>query len=100
MDQGDFIALHLDVEKCDLVLITCLRDESNPNHASGALAAYPSRRTESIAAINANPRHEVETIKPRPGESVLMLGGYVPHRVLPVSSGQNRVISVICYKLI
>src|SRR5689334_13755228 len=37
------------------------------------------------------------TVKLRPGQSLVMLGGLVPHRVLPVHSGQARVVSALCF---
>jgi hypothetical protein len=34
----------------------------------------------------------------RPGQTVVMLGGIVPHHVLPMAQGQVRVVSVLCYR--
>lgn len=96
--KDDFIGLHLDVVDCDVVLITCLRDDSSPRSANGALALYPTRRMESIASLNADPLRGVEAIKLAPGESLALIGGAIPHRILPVAARQNRIICVTCYK--
>jgi hypothetical protein len=37
-------------------------------------------------------------IKARPGQSILLLGGLVPHRVEPLGPVGQRVISALCFR--
>lgn len=97
---GDHMALHRDTAGCDVTLITCLLDEGAPPDAeSGALQAYPRRRGEPLSAIRRTPESGGVTIRLRPGQSVVMSGGAVAHRVVPVALGQRRVVSALCYRV-
>ncbi len=95
--EGDCLDLHRDVETCDVTLITCLHDTSDPRSQSGALVLYPDRLTESLSEIRARPDDGALLLKLMAGQSLVLLGGAVPHRVLPVVEGQARVISALCF---
>jgi hypothetical protein len=95
---GDFLDLHLDIDTCDLAMISVLHDGSHPAAQSGALVVYPSRIGEPLPAIHANPRRGACLVKVHTGQSIVMLGGLLPHRVLPVVEHQLRCISVLCFR--
>ena len=95
--EGDCLDLHRDVETCDVTLITCLHDTSDPRSPSGALVLYPDRLTEPLSEIRARPDDGAVILKLMAGQSLVLLGGVVPHRVLPVVEGQARVISALCF---
>lgn len=95
--DGDCLDLHRDVETCDVTLITCLHDTSDPQSPSGALVVYPDRLTEPLSEIRARPDDGAVILKLMAGQSIVLLGGVVPHRVLPVVAGQARVISALCF---
>jgi hypothetical protein len=94
---GDFLGLHLDVDYCDLVLLTVLSDNSEPDDPAGALVVYPNAIGTALSAIRQNPEAGATYLKFRRGQSIVMLGGLVPHRVVPVNQGQARVLSVLCF---
>jgi hypothetical protein len=92
---GHHLALHLDIETCDVSLITCVYATAAGQRG---LYAYPARRHEPLFSIRATPRDGLTPVALRPGQSVALLGGIVPHCVLPLSAGQVRVVSVLCYR--
>ena len=96
--SGDFLALHRDIETCDLAMITCLYENSEDSEAGGALALYPGRIYEPLSAIRARPQDGAVLVKLQPGQTILMYGGVVPHQLMPVREGQVRVISVLCFR--
>lgn len=97
---GDFLDLHRDVETCDLAMITGLHDNSNRSDLAGALVLYPRRIHEPLSAIRARPNDEAYAVKLLPGQTIIMLGGVVPHRLLPVREGQVRIVSVLCFRAV
>jgi hypothetical protein len=95
---GDFIGLHLDVDACDVVLITMLRDTSEPFEFAGSLVYYPDLIGRSLAGLPAMGAPGGVAIKLQVGQSAIMLGGVVPHYVAATGFRQERVISVICFR--
>ena len=94
---GDFLDTHLDVDTCDVTLITVLHDDTDPLERAGGLAVYPHRLGASLARIRAEPELGVVVVKARPGQSILLLGGLVPHRLEPLSGRGQRIISALCF---
>jgi hypothetical protein len=97
---GDFLELHRDIETCDVAVITALHDNSDPTDPGGALMLYPGRLGEPLSAIRARPHDGAQLVKLTPGQTIVMFGGLVPHRVLPVVAGQVRIISVLCFRAV
>jgi hypothetical protein len=95
--EGDYLDLHRDIETCDVTLITVLHDASAASSASGALVVYPDRMSEPLSEIRARPDDGAVVLKLLPGQSIILLGGVVPHYVAPVAHGQARVISALCF---
>jgi hypothetical protein len=97
-EPGDYLELHRDIVTCDLAVITCL-DETSTTSEGGKLLAYPEFRGEPLADVRASGRAGATPINLRPGETVVMLGGIVPHEVTPMMPGQERIVSVMCYRV-
>lgn len=95
--NGDFLDLHRDVDTCDVTLITVLHDTTDAGSASGALVLYPDRLGEPLSEIRTCPDDGAVVLKLVPGQSIILLGGVVPHYVAPVVTGQARVISALCF---
>jgi hypothetical protein len=96
---GDHLALHRDVETCQLAVITCLHDDAASDaRAGGSLSLYPARMLEPLDVIRRDPARGVQSHRLRPGETLIFYGGIVPHAVEPVIHGQRRIVSVLCYK--
>jgi hypothetical protein len=51
-----------------------------------------------LGRIRAAPEHGVAIVKARPGQSILLLGGLVPHRVEPLGPAGQRIISALCFR--
>jgi hypothetical protein len=97
--EGDFLALHRDILQCDLTLITCLFDHSKSatNNLGGILRLYPNHKLQPLSSIN--PHSANTDLRLEIGQSIALLGGIVPHEVLPTSAGQIRVVSVLCFEI-
>jgi hypothetical protein len=100
VQPGDFLDTHLDIDTCDVTLITVVYDDIDANDAAGALAVYPGAFGASLSTIRAAPGRGVAYVKARPGESIVILGGLVPHRVVPLGARGQRVISALCFEAV
>ena len=95
---GDFLALHRDIVTCDLSVITCLRDTLDARRVDGALCMYPGRSGEPLSHIRATPTRGAVAIRLAVGQTLAIFGGIVPHTLLPVAPGQERIVSIVCYR--
>jgi hypothetical protein len=98
---GDYIGIHLDIRTCDLVAITCLSDNA-PAAAgnAGKLCFWPGAIGLPLSGVRARPAEGAVVRRLAPGETLVMLGGLLPHALLPVRAGQVRIISVMCFEVI
>ena len=87
--------LHRDVEPCELSLVTCVDDQPG---AGGDLLLYPRRVSERLSAIRATPDDGCVRLRLQPGETLVMFGREIAHRVTPVGPGRTRVTASICYR--
>lgn len=99
-EENDYLDIHRDVDECDLTLITCLHSTIPQNSAHGLLYLYPERRSESLSSIYKDRFWGYRSICLKPGQSILLQGGIVPHGVNPIKANQRRIISALCYKRI
>jgi len=97
---GDYLAIHRDIVSCDVAVITCLSDASEAHASGGMLCLYPERLLEPLSAIRATPESGARKLRLKPGQTIVMYGGIIPHALLPVSRGQARIVSVLCYRLL
>lgn len=98
VEPGDFLGLHLDVDTCDVTLITVLHDGTDPAGPAGGLAVYPDALGAPLRQVRAAPEAGISLVKARPGQSIVILGGLVPHRVLPLGPSGQRIISALCFR--
>jgi hypothetical protein len=97
---GHHLGLHRDIDSCDLACITCVHDQAQfAGGASGALCLYPSRTGEVLSDIRATPEHGAVHIHLVPGQTLVLLGGLVPHRLLPMATGHVRIVAPLCYQV-
>jgi hypothetical protein len=95
---GDYLAIHRDIDICDLAVITCLYDGPRTDNEGGLLTFYPQRLAERLSAIRATPQEGAVKMRLRPGQTLVLLGGIVPHAILPTARGQVRIVSILCYR--
>lgn len=98
VSPGDHLDVHRDVVECDLAVITCLAD-STPDRVSGSLHVYPDRLAESVMSIRATRERGGQRVHLTPGQTIVLFGGIVPHRLDPVAADQQRIVSVMCYSI-
>jgi len=93
---GDFLALHRDVIKCDVTVVTCLslRVADVP---AGGLYVYPEYIHEPLSRVRAAGRAGGRAVPLAWGETIVLFGGILPHEVTPMAEGQERIVSVMCY---
>ena len=94
---GDHLGLHLDIVTCDVTVITVLAD-SSPDQG-GALAVQRANVGVPLSVLRRSPHVGEEIVKASAGSTIVILGGLVPHRVLPLTAGQ-RVISALCFEAV
>lgn len=92
---ADHLGLHLDIVTCDITVISVLADSSPDN--GGALVVQRSSVGMPLSTLRRSPHVPEEVVKAPARSSIIILGGLVPHRVLPIARGQ-RVISALCFE--
>ena len=95
---GDHLALHRDIRSCDVAVIAALWNERTGEAEAGALALYPGGVGRPLAEVRAHPHDGRLLIHLAPGQACVLLGGLVPHALLPTAPGQRRVVSVACFE--
>jgi hypothetical protein len=98
VEPGDFLDVHLDIPTCDVTLITVLDDKAPGGESGGALEAFPLAVGAPLSMIREHGYPGGRVVKAEPGQSIVILGGLVPHRVLALKAGGQRVISALCFK--
>ena len=92
---GHHLGLHQDVDECNLALITCVHERgAAANGTSGVLQLWPGRE---LPDVRRDPRPGRVLVRLEPGESVVLLGGVVPHAVSPVEDGHVRIVAPLCF---
>jgi hypothetical protein len=92
---ADYLGLHLDIVTCDITVINVLADSSPDN--GGSLAVHRGSVGVPLSVLRRSPHLGEQVVKTPPGSTIVILGGLVPHRVLPITTGQ-RVISALCFE--
>lgn len=95
---GHHLGVHRDLAVCDLAVITCVVSvEGSAN--LGTLRLWPTRAHESLEHIREHPTGAVD-LHVAAGDTVILLGGVVPHQVLPMGPGQVRIVAPLCYQVV
>ena len=98
---GDYLGLHRDVVGCDLALITCIENTHwNRRHGGNNLWLYPERWQEPLSAIRRNPESGAVPLTLAPRQTLLFLGGLIPHFIDACLPGQTRVVAILCFRAI
>ena len=92
---ADHLGLHLDIVTCDITVINVLTDSSPDD--GGALAVQRGNVGVPLSVLRRAGHAQEEIVKAPAGSTIVILGGLVPHRVLPLRAGQ-RVISALCFE--
>ena len=92
---ADHLGLHLDILTCDVTVINVLTDSAPDN--GGSLAVQRGSVGVPLSVLRRLAHHDEQVVKAPAGSTIVILGGLVPHRVLPITTGQ-RVISALCFE--
>lgn len=92
---GHFLGLHRDITGCDTALITCLYRDKWATE-SGSLRVYYKKFGSKLDEVDQQSSNCWD-IDMQTGQSILLLGGWIPHEVLPSAAGHKRYISVLCF---
>lgn len=96
---GAHLDVHRDVGGCDLTLITCLQD-GQADAEGGCTEAWLEDALTPLDTLRAGGGGPVTRLALRPGQSMLLHGGVLPHRILPIGSGRVRVVSLMCFEML
>jgi hypothetical protein len=96
---GHHLGIHRDIDSCEIAVITCIRDDDTAGDGGGRLCLYPTRAAEPLAAIRSSPEVGAIPIRLQAGQSIVLLGGIVPHRLTPVGRGHTRIVAPLCYRV-
>jgi hypothetical protein len=94
---GDFLAVHRDVVDCDIAVITSLTD-SRVDGSAGELVVYPEFIREPLSTVRAAGINSGTFIPLDRGQTIILLGGIVPHEVAPTCAAQERIVAINCYR--
>lgn len=91
--------IHRDVPGCDLALITCLYD-SDPLAGEGAVDLWLDDLMTPLRDIRAHVERRRSRLALLPGDSLLIHGGMIPHRIPPPGTDRLRVVSLMCFEIV
>lgn len=91
--------IHRDVPGCDLALITCLHD-SDPFAGEGAIDLWLDGLTTPLREIREDVEQQRSRLALPPGDSLLIHGGLIPHRIPPPGTDRLRVVSLMCFEIV
>lgn len=95
-EPGDFLALHRDIVACDITLLTCLRDTATGTSDRRGLRIYPAYARLPLTQLRSEDAPAHIDLSLDRGQTAVLLGGIVPHEVLPMCEHQHRTVSVVC----
>jgi hypothetical protein len=95
---GDHLALHRDIETCDVAVITCLLDRHHDGSRGGLTRFYPERQDEPLSRIRAAPEDGAMDLRLPVGRTMVMFGGLIPHLIEPIGPGELRIVSILCFR--
>ena len=93
---GDFLAVHRDVLQCDIAVITSLTNCA-ADCSTGELVVYPEFIREPLSTVRSAGRASGTFVPLDRGQTIILLGGIVPHEVAPTCGGQERIVAINCY---
>jgi hypothetical protein len=79
-----------------VAVITCLSLRV-PDISAGGLHVYPEYIQEPLSRVRATGGGGRAVPLAR-GETIVLFGGILPHEVIPMAEGQERIVSVMCYR--
>jgi hypothetical protein len=98
-DAGAHLDVHRDVVGCDLALITCLYD-NDPGAAGGCTEVWFDEGLTPLDRLRQGTGSRPTQLALLPGQTMLLHGGVLPHRILPTEAGRLRIVSLMCFEML
>ncbi|HEY6375477.1 MAG TPA: hypothetical protein VIX90_08120, partial [Edaphobacter sp.] len=67
--------------------------------STGELVIYPQFIREPLSTVRSAGRAAGTFIPLDRGQTIILLGGLVPHEVAPSGAGQERIVAINCYRV-
>jgi hypothetical protein len=93
--DGHFLGLHRDITYCDVAAITCV--DVRGNGTGGDLEVFPSLAAVALSESRRRLSDSGRLVALASGDTAVVLGSVVPHRVVPISGDRVRIVAPICY---
>lgn len=97
--EGAHLDVHRDVGGCDLALIACLYD-SEPGAEGGATDVWFDDALTPLGTLREGGGGAPTRVALQPGQTMLLHGGVLPHRIRPLQAGRLRVVSLMCFEIL
>jgi hypothetical protein len=81
-----------------VAIIMCLI-HSGGDAKRGVLLLYPQFSREPLSAARDAGRESAVPTDLAPGQSIVLLGGLIPHEIVAMDAAERRVVSVMCYRV-
>lgn len=95
---GDHLALHRDIEECDVSVITGVVRDDPAGAGGGRLLLHPHCAAMPLSRARVERDERVVALELQEGQTLVMLGGRIPHRLTPMGERQARIVSVLCFR--
>ena len=92
-------SLYRDVVGCDLALITCLYD-NHPGATGGSTEIWFEEGLTPLQHLRQGAGNGPTRLALLPGQTMLLHGGVLPHRILPTEAGRLRIVSLMCFEML
>ncbi len=97
--DGSHLGIHRDIVGCDVALITCVDDDA-PDADGGALDVWLDDGLTPLDILRADPDRGRTRIPLAAGDSMLIHGGVLPHRVPALHGRRSRIVSLMCFEIV
>jgi hypothetical protein len=95
--DGAHLGLHRDVPGCDIALIACLHD-NQPDSDGGSIELWPADSTTPLDELRRGGGAASVVLALAPGQTLLLHGGLVPHRIRATRAGRLRIVALMCFE--
>jgi hypothetical protein len=93
---GHHLGLHRDIHGCDVAAITCV--DLAGGGGGGELEIFPGQADAPLGASRGSVPGR--TVALAPGDTAVLLGSVVPHRLTPIAGDRVRIVAPLCYTLV
>ena len=97
---GDHLDTHVDIVTCDVTVITVVQDSTPHDDPGGSLEVYSNCSGAPLSSAHQPGVRPTAIIKAPQASSVVILGGLVPHGIVPLGEHGTRVISALCFEAV